>query len=349
MSSRIGRRNLLKHLFIGTISASIAIVLSNCASPPKASNPVEYSKNDASTSSATAKSTVLRIGFITTDGSKIPVSPEGWAQQKGYLSEELKSLGISEVKFFPFTGGPALNEALAGGALDMGIYGDTPALVGRSAGLKTKLISQGRIGQNSWLLTNKEGIKSLNDLRGQKIGVAKGTYMHRYLLGLLDQKSLTKNVTLVQIPIADAKAALEHGDIAAYPFSIGSGPLLASQGFPILDQAKDHEGLSGTSATIATEAILAQYPNLPQKWNQIRHRALQQVKTNPEAYYQFAAEASNNRYPLSVIKESYEISSYPIEPFTPEGLKTLNSTKQFLAGQKLLKSDFDIKDWQVPM
>lgn len=219
MSSRIGRRNLLKNLFTGTISASTAIVLSNCAPPPKASNPVEDAKNDASTT-ATVKSTVLRVSFITTDGSKIPVGPEGWAQQKGYLSKELKSLGISdEVKFFPFKGGPTLNEALAGGALDMGICGDTPALVGRSAGLKTKLINQGRIGQNSWLLTRKEGIKSLNDLRGQKIGVAKGTYMHRYLLGLLDQKGLTKNVTLVQIQVADAKAALERGDIVAYPFS----------------------------------------------------------------------------------------------------------------------------------
>jgi ABC-type nitrate/sulfonate/bicarbonate transport system substrate-binding protein len=34
-----------------------------------------------------------------------------------------------------FANGPDLNEALSGGSLDVGIYGDTPALVGRAAGL----------------------------------------------------------------------------------------------------------------------------------------------------------------------------------------------------------------------
>lgn len=171
--------------------------------------------------------------------------------------------------------------------------------------------------------------------------------MHRYLLGLLFQSGLAKDVTLVQIPVADAKAALERGAIAVYPFSIGSGPLLATQGFVTLDRAKNHEGLVGTSATVASEEILANYPNLPQKWNQIRQRALQEAKANPEEFYQFLAKASNDRYPLPVIKESYDVALYPDQPFTSEGLKLLDSTKQFLTDQKLLKSEFDIKDWQV--
>jgi NitT/TauT family transport system substrate-binding protein/sulfonate transport system substrate-binding protein len=123
--------------------------------------------------------------------------------------------------------------------------------------------------------------------------------------------------------------------------------LLASKGFAILDQAKNHEGLVGTSATIATEDFLANYPDLPQKWNQVRQRALQEIKAKPEEFYQFLSKVSNDRYPLPVIKESYDVSLYPDQPFTPEGLKLLNSTKQFLADQKLLKSEFDIKDWQI--
>lgn len=342
-----GRRKVLKNLFIGTLSASFIVALTNCASQKTANNSSTAANQTTSASPISSKSAVLRVGFITTDGSKIPVGPEGWAQEKGYLLEELKSLGINEVKFSPFVGGPALNEALSSGALDMGIYGDTPALVARAAGLKTKLLNQARVGQDAWLLTTQEGPKSIDELKGRKIGVAKGTYMHRYLLGLLEQTGLSKQVTVVQIPVADAKAALERGDIAAYPFSTGSGPLLASKGFAILDQAKNHEGLVGTSTTVATEEFLSNYPNLPQKWNQIRQRALQEVKANPEEFYQFLGKLSNDRYPLPVIKESYEISLYPDQPFTPEGLKLLNSTKQFLADQKLLKSDFEIKDWQI--
>jgi sulfonate transport system substrate-binding protein len=344
-----GRRKILKGLLIGVFSASFTVTLTNCTSQITGNTASNSTRQNTAASSVNAKSSVLRVGFITTDGSKIPVGPEGWSHEKGYLVEELKSLGISEIKFFPFVGGPTLNEALASRALDIGIYGDTPAIVGRAAGLNTKLINQGRIGQNAWLLTAESGPKSLNELKGQKVGVAKGTYMHRYLLGLLNQEKLLKEITLVQIPVAEAKAALERGDIAAYPFATGSGPLLASKGFATLDQAKDHQGLVGTSATVATEDVLANYPNLPQKWNQIRQRALQEIKANPEEFYQLLAKLSNDRYPLPVIKESYEVSLYPDQPFTSEGLKLLNSTKQFLADQKLLKSEFEIKDWQVSM
>ncbi|MBD1843451.1 ABC transporter substrate-binding protein [Cyanobacteria bacterium FACHB-63] len=344
-SPRFRRRTVLKNLLTGTLSASFVVTLTNCATQKTAGTAATSNQNTLT--SVSTKSTVLRVGFITTDGSKIPVGPEGWAHQKGYLIEELRSLGITEIALRPLIGGPALNEALASGALDMGIYGDTPAIVGRAAGLKTKLINQGRVGQDSWLLTTQEGAKSIGELRGKKVGVAKGTYMHRYLLGLLFQSGLAKDVILVQIPVADAKAALERGAIAAYPFSTGSGPLLATQGFVTLDQAKNHEGLVGTSATVASEEILANYPNLPQKWNQIRQRALQEAKANPEEFYQFLAKASNDRYPLPVIKESYDVALYPDQPFTSEGLKLLDSTKQFLADQKLLKSEFDIKDWQV--
>jgi len=292
------------------------------------------------------QSVVLRVGFISTE-SKIPIGPEGWALEKGTLASELKPLGVSEVKFIPFVGGPALNEALASDSLDLGLYGDTPALAGRSAGLKTKLINQTRVGQNAWLVTKKNGPRTVEDLKGGKIGVAKGTYPHRYLLGLLDQKGLTSNVKLVQIQGAEAKVALERGDIAAYPFAMGAGPTVIAQGFPVIDQAIDHQGLVGTGVTIATVAFLSKHPDFPQKWNQIRQQAVQEIKANPEVFYQFAAKASGG-LSLPAVKESYPLSLYPPQPFTPEGLKLLNSTKQFLVAQKLLKSDFNIKDWQIP-
>ncbi|MBD2214797.1 ABC transporter substrate-binding protein [Nostoc linckia FACHB-104] len=341
MSSHVLERNFCDRLLASVTSVVLLLSLTSCASKPKTD-----ASTATDTSSPAAKNLVLRVGFISTE-SKLPIGPEGWAIEKGTLTPALKSLGVTEVKFIPFNGGPALNEALSSGQLDMGLYGDTPALVGRSAGLKTRLINQTRVGQNAWLVTKKNGPRSVSQLKGEKVGVAKGTYPHRYLLGLLEKEGIAKNVKVVQIPSADAKAALERGDIAAYPFAMGTGPTVISQGFPSIDQAKDHEGLVGTGVSIVTEEFLAQHPDLPQKWNQTRQQALQEIKANPEAFYQFAAKASGDA-PLAVVKESYPLNLYPNEPFTPEGLKLLNSTKQFLADQKLLKSDFEIKDWQVP-
>ncbi|MBD2534439.1 ABC transporter substrate-binding protein [Nostoc flagelliforme FACHB-838] len=337
--------------YINRLLASVTTVvllssLTSCTFQESQSNNSAVASSNTGANSAEVKTLVLRVGFISSE-SKLPIGPEGWALQKGTLTPALKSLGVTEVKFIPFVGGPALNEALVSGQLDMGLYGDTPAIVGKAVGLPTKLINQTRVGQNAWLVTKKNGPRLVSQLKGTKVGVAKGTYPHRYLMGLLEKEGLTKDVKVVQIPSADAKPALERGDISAYPFAMGAGPTLVSQGFSAIDQAKDHQGLVGTGVSVVTENLLSRHPELPQKWNQIRRQALQEIKANPEEFYQFAAQASGN-VPLAIAKESYPLDLYPTEPFTPQGLELLNSTKQFLADQKLLKSDFEIKDWQIP-
>ncbi|MCF4967390.1 ABC transporter substrate-binding protein [Nostoc sp. CMAA1605] len=346
MNSQVIECGFFHRLLVSFTTVALLFTLTGCTSQQSQSSNSAVASSNTGANSGESKTLVLKVGFISSE-SKLPIGPEGWALQKGTLTPGLKSLGVTEVKFIPFVGGPALNEALVSGQLDMGLYGDTPALVGKAAGLPTRLINQTRVGQNAWLITNKNGARSIAQLKGTKIGVAKGTYPHRYLMGLLDKEGLTKDVKVVQIPSADARAALERGDISAYPFATGAGPTLVSQGFPVIDQAKDHQGLVGTGVSVVTENILARHPELPQKWNQIRLEALQDIKANPEAFYQFAAQASGN-VPLAIAKESYPVELYPTEPFTPEGLQLLNSTKQFLARQKLLKSDFEIKDWQIP-
>lgn len=341
MIYRLGRRKFLNQLLTACITYTLVVSIASCSQ----TNQTNSSTSNNAYSAANSKQAALRVGFISTE-SKVPLGPEGWAQQKGLWSQELQSLGITEVQFVPFDGGPALNEALSSNQLDLGLYGDTPALVGRSAGLPTKLINQTRVGQDAWLLTKQDELESVADLKGRKVGVAKGTYLHRYLMGLLEQNGLTQSVTIVQMKPADARVALERGDIAAYPFAMGVGPTLLEKGFRSIDQASQHEGLVGTGVSVITETALAKYPELPRKWNTIRQQALADIKTNADKFHQFAAEAGGG-LTLSAAKASYPLDLYPTEPFNQRGLQLLSSTKQFLLEQKLLKSDFDIQDWQV--
>ena len=90
----------------------------------------------------------LRVGFIGT-GEHQPIGAEGWAYKRGLLGPVLQKQGFSDVSFIRFANGPDLNEALSGGSLDLGIYGDTPALVGRAAGLPTRLLIK---ASSAWTL-----------------------------------------------------------------------------------------------------------------------------------------------------------------------------------------------------
>jgi len=287
---------------------------------------------------------VLRVGFIGT-GERQPIAAEGWSHKRGLLVPFLNKQGFSDVSFIRFANGPDLNEALSGGSLDLGIYGDTPAIVGRAAGLPTRLVNQSVVGLDAWLLVRADGPKTLSELAGKTVATSKGSYMNRYLSGLLLEKNLTDQVKFAHLLPAEAGAALERGDIAAYAAPIASAPLLVANGARVLDRASDHPGLVGSSVTVLSEAFFASHPRFSQAWNALRAEAVADLLQNLEQYHSFHAETA--RVPLDAVKIAYPARGFEREPLTEAGLRLLEGTKAFLVGQKLAQSDFSIRQWAL--
>lgn len=289
--------------------------------------------------------TVLRWGFI--GPGRAPALPGGWALQQGHLARELAPLGIGSVRTHAFPNGPDLNEALLGGALDVAVYGDTPAFVARSRSPDPVLIGLESVGMNAWLLTPREGVKTVAELRGKTVGVALGSYMHRYLLGTLQQAGVLGQVRVVYLLGKDAEAALERGDLAAYAAQIELGPLLASRGFPVIDEARAHPALRGTSVIVATAPALQRHPGLAAAWHRARNVALQEMRRDPAAYYAF--HARNTGFPLEAVQASHPLSQFPDEAFPPQGLELLAHTHAFLRAQGLLRRDVSLDEWRTPV
>jgi sulfonate transport system substrate-binding protein len=287
----------------------------------------------------------LRLGFIGT-GEAQPVGAEGWAYQQGQLTSLLERLGFSGLTFVRFANGPDLNEALSGGSLDVGIYGDTPALVGRAAGLPTRLINQSVVGMDAWLLTRADGPRSLDELVGKTVATSKGSYMNRYLAGLLLEKGLKDKVKFAHLLPADAQAALDHGDIAAYAAPAQTAPLFVAKGARVLDRASDHTGLLGTSVTVVTETFLAAHADFPPAWNRSRRLAVDELKQHENEYYAYHAQTV--RLPLDLVKAGFPLSLFEQEPLVRRGLELLEGTKRFLLSQGLAQRDFSINEWTVP-
>jgi sulfonate transport system substrate-binding protein len=292
----------------------------------------------------TALAQPLRVGFIGT-GEQQPIGAEGWAYKRGLLVPILRKLGFSDVSFLRFANGPDLNEALSGGSLDVGIYGDTPALVGRAAGLPTRLLNQSVVGLDAWLLVRADGPRSLAELSGKTVATSKGSYMNRYLTGLLLEKGLNESVKFAHLLPSDAAAALERGDIAAYAAPIQTAPVMVAKGARVLDRASDHSGLVGSSVTVLTKQFAAATPDFSTAWNDLRAEAVADLKKNLEAYYAFHAETV--RVPVEVAKVSYPESVFVGEPLGAAGLALLEGTKRFLVGQKLAQTDFSISEWAL--
>lgn len=314
--------------------APLLLVATACSSPTQ---PVESSASAAEPAPFT-----LRVGFIGTTG-RGALGPEGWGAQKGILGPALQKAGVGDIQWFGFPNGPDLNEALAAGELDIGIYGDTPAIVARAAGLKTRLIAQSTVGMNAWILTREDGPLSLSELKGKTVGVQKGSYIHRYLAGLLAEQGLSRDVTIVHLLSTEGEAALLRGDLDAYAFASGLGPELALKGYRVLDEAAEHPHLLGSSLTVITEEALKRHPDLPEAWLEARRLAIEDLTGAPEEFYQYLAEASG--YSLDAVRASYPLEGYPTDPFTDGGLALLEGTKAFLVNEGLAKSDFALEDW----
>ncbi len=313
----------------------------NGASAPGGSNTEKAGEGATSTSNVP---TVLNFGFIGSNKLNVPGGAEGWGFYKGIIQEELKKYGITEVKLTGFPNGPDQTESLISGRLDIGSLGDTPAIIAYASGAKTRLISQSSANTIGYLIGKKDGPKTVKDLQGKTIAIQKGSFMHRYVVGLLQEEGVT-DYKLVHMLIPDATAALARGDVDATT-NLGVPALkLIDQGYTHLDDASKHPNLLGSSATVVSEDYLAKFPDFPKVWNEAREKALADLKQHEDEYYQFLAEIGDTTPELA--KQVNPISDIKDTAFTDEGTKLLDGTKNFLVEEKLAKKDFNISDWQL--
>lgn len=298
----------------------------------------------AGSGTASQAPAVLNFGYIGTNKLNVPGGAEGWGLYKGIIQEELKAYGITDVKRTGFPNGPDQTESLISGRLDFGSLGDTPAIIAYASGAKTRLIAQTTAHTVGYLIGKKDGPKTVQDLKGKTIAIQKGSFMHRYVAGLLQQEGVT-DYKLVHMLIPDATAALARGDVDATTNTGVPALKLIDQGYIHLDDASSHPDLLGSSTTVVSEEYLKKFPDFPKVWNAAREKALADLKQHEEEYYEFLAEIGDTTPELA--KQVNPISDIKDTAFTEEGTKLLEGTKQFLVQEKLAKKDFNISDWQL--
>ncbi|MFC0472654.1 ABC transporter substrate-binding protein [Halalkalibacter kiskunsagensis] len=322
-----------KNVIVSLLLFGFLLVLQGCGAQTSEES-VSASNNE------TTK--VIQYGYIGTNTKNLPANAEGWGFHKGIFQEELKQYGIDEVVLTGFPNGPDQTESLISGRLDFGSLGDTPAILAKSVGAETKVITQSTIKNIGYLIGAKAGPKTIHDLEGKTVAIQKGSFMHRYIAGLLKQEGV-ENVNLIHMLRPDGEAALVRNEVDAMTNTGVNALNLLNEGYTYIDDAENHPDLLGTSVTVVTEDFLAEFPEFPQIWNDIRAKAIEDLKQNEEEYYEFIAELTNST--VELVKEASPISYIQEEPITAEGTLLLEGTKQFLVEEGLATEDFEISEW----
>jgi sulfonate transport system substrate-binding protein len=169
---------------------------------------------------ATAQPKEIRIDFATYN----PVSLV--LKDKGFLEKELEKDGI-KVRWVQSLGSNKALEFLNAGSIDFGSTAGAAALIGKINGNPIKSIYVYSRPEWTALVTRKDtGISKVEDLKGKRVAVTRGTDPHIFLVRALQDAKLTeKDVKLVLLQHPDGRTALERGDVDAWA---GLDPLMAA-------------------------------------------------------------------------------------------------------------------------
>jgi sulfonate transport system substrate-binding protein len=149
-----------------------------------------------------------------------------------------------KVAWSQFTSGPPLLEAANAGAIDVGAVGNTPPIFAAAAGSKITVIGAGAqdVRAQGILVPKNSPIRTIQDLKGKRIALAKGSSAHALLLNVLKKAGLGfADIRPQYLQPADALSAFGAGRVDAWsiwdPYQaqaqaqVGARVLVSGDGF----------------------------------------------------------------------------------------------------------------------
>jgi sulfonate transport system substrate-binding protein len=146
-------------------------------------------------------------------------------RDKKFLEQDLAGDGIS-VEWTQSLGSNKALELLNSKSIDFGSTAGAAALIGKANGNPIKAIYVYSRPEWTALVVRKDSpITKVEDLKGKKVAVTRGTDPHIFLLRALHEAGLTeKDIQMVVLQHADGRIALEKGDVDAWA---GLDPIMA--------------------------------------------------------------------------------------------------------------------------
>lgn len=221
------------------------------------------------------------------------------------LEKEFAKDGIEVQWVFVKGAGPVINEAFANGQVDMAFLGDLASIVGKSSNLDTRVIAAAARGVNHYLAVRPgSSIRSLNDLKGKRVGLFRGTAAQLSFIAALRSSGLSeRDLQIINLDFAAASAALAAGHIDA-TWGGNNALALAERGLadlPVSTKQTEHGAGQLSGLVLVTERFASAHPEWLQRLLNVQREAVQWAgePANREAY--IALQAAQSGYPQSLL------------------------------------------------
>ena len=185
-------------------------------------------------------------------------------KDKKWLEDDLGASGI-KVEWVQSLGSNKALEYLRGKSVDFGSTAGAAAFIGRANGNPIKAFYVYSAPEWTALVTSPtSGITRIEDLRGKRVAVTRGTDPHIFLLRALASVGLSeKDVQVVPLQHPDGKVALERGQVDAWA---GLDPYMAQlevdKGFKLFFRRADWNSFGFLNVR---EAFASEHPDITER------------------------------------------------------------------------------------
>jgi sulfonate transport system substrate-binding protein len=277
---------------------------------------------------------------------KIGYQPSGSVllvgKAEGFYDRELAEAG-ARVKWEPFLSGPVMIEAAAGARVDLLGVGNMPPIVARAGGIDLKVIAKAAFNPatNAVLVRPDSPIRSVRDLKGEKVAAQLGSSVHFFLGQVLTRAGLSlKDVKLVNLAGPDQGPALEAGSVDAIILWMPYRTQLeqAGKARALVDSA----GFPGSLSLYAVrDAFGKAHPELVEAFLRATRKTNDFMRRHPRESLEVLARGS--KFPPKVLAESLKGFDWSMA-VTPGDEKAMGDIKDYLRRCGILRRDFPIGD-----
>src|SRR6266702_3175765 len=260
-------------------------------------------------------------------------------KEKKFLEDELAKDNV-KVEWIHSLGSNKSLELLNSKSSDFGSTAGAAALIGKANGNPIKSVNVYSKPEWTALVVRSDStIAKVEDLKGKKVAVTRGTDPHIFLLRALDKVGLSeKDIELVPLQHPDGRNALEKGDVDAWA---GLDPLMASTEVDKGSKLFFRDANLNTYGVLnVREEIAKQYPIYVKKVITAYEKARVWAQQNPAEFKAILArDAKLNDAVATRVLERTDLS----DPVIGEKqITTISAAGDVLKKSGIIKADVDV-------
>jgi sulfonate transport system substrate-binding protein len=277
----------------------------------------------------------VRIGF-----QRAGIFPA--VKQRHTVEDALKPRGI-EVKWVEFAFGPPLLEALNTGNIDFGYTGDAPPIFAQAARANLLYVAAlPSAGNNEAIVVPADSpIKTLADLRGKKVGFAKGSSAHNTTVAALEKAGLSyQDITPVYLAPADGATAFAGGSIDAW--TIWDPYLALTEKTKVRVLVSAGEVHEVTAFFLANKDFTGQHPDIVALLNQTFAQESSWADLHRPEILKSLHEATS--VDIEALTRAVDRSQFLVTPVTDQIVATQQATADRFLKLGLIPKPINVKD-----